>query len=74
MRFPNELLSAFCRTETNIFAKMSAQCSTVIRPNFFPEPLAMVENGIACAKTVAALLRGRNMIYVRNNGLSLTKM
>ena len=34
MRFPNELLSAFCRTETNIFAKMSAQCSTVIRPNF----------------------------------------
>ena len=63
MRFPNELLSAFCRTETNIFAKTSAQFSTVIRHKFALEPLAMVENCIACAKTVAALGRGRDMIY-----------
>ena len=43
MRFPNEILSAFCWTETTIFAKTSAQCSTVIRHNFAPEPLAMVK-------------------------------
>ena len=74
MRFPNELHPAFCRTEATIFAKTSAQCSTVIRHNFVPEPLAMVKNDTFFAKTVTALLRGRSMIYNRNNGFAFAKM
>ena len=34
----------------------------------------MDKNGISIAKTATALLRGQSMAYVRNNGLSLTKM
>ena len=63
MRFPNEIFFTFCWKETTIFAKTSAQCSTVIRHNFAPEPLAMFKNGIVFTKTVAALGRGRDMIY-----------
>ena len=34
----------------------------------------MDKNGTSFAKTATALLRGRSMIYVRNNDLSLAKM